>query len=773
MTQIFIASLTLVVLIMTGCGGGGGGGGSAANSSQSSPTITIQPVSASVYENASATFNVVATGSGSLSYQWKLNGSAIAGATSNSYITPAVSLTNNNSIYSVDVTGVGGVTTSSNATLTVIQLAPAIVTAPNAQSVVAGQALQLSVTATGAPTLSYQWYKNGSLITGATLSAYSTIVTLSDSGSNFYVKISNSNGSTTSSPTTLVVIQSQLTDLVISEVSTCYYYNTDCWFELYNPTLSSINVSNYTVRASSFDLSSNRSALASFTIPSGISIPADGYIILSGNNANASQIGNQNIKLRSGSLIPSWSANGFIELLKNNATVDYVSFGNNSTAPTTAGSWSGANVAALLSSATDYGKSIVRPYPRNTDTNSKSAADWIATDWVTPGGKNDVPAGVLDSDGDGIPDSAEVSGGTFGGIDLYSMGARTNQIDLFIEIDQMNSTDAGVILRKESLQKMADLFATKSIFIHIDAGNAFNSSFSVADFNLGQGSNIVPFEKCVSLSTTVCTQNTSFRKTVYDWKYENMDLRRLYIFHYALFGFTQNANGTYGNSGLAELVGNDLIVTLGDLGLNTNTTLDTNTVINYQAATLMHELGHNMGLRHGGFEDLNYKPNYWSVMNYTYVNSGLDPDPKSATAYLRWRHKDGDGTPTLCNLVASPCGAPNQFIINYSDGSSSVLHESALLESGNIGRGANPGAYADWNLDGSLTTTPVMIDLNQDGSYTTLADYNDWANLIFPFVRNTSAASGINIKKAGSNVLLNPIGNDIQPFATESFNMRP
>ena len=30
----------------------------------------------------------------------------------------------------------------------------------------------------------------------------------------------------------------------------------------------------------------------------------------------------------------------------------------------------------------------------------------------------------------------------------------------------------------------------------------------------------------------------------------------------------------------------------------------------------MHELGHTLNLRHGGFEDDNCKPNYISVMNY-------------------------------------------------------------------------------------------------------------------------------------------------------------
>ena len=43
-----------------------------------------------------------------------------------------------------------------------------------------------------------------------------------------------------------------------------------------------------------------------------------------------------------------------------------------------------------------------------------------------------------------------------------------------------------------------------------------------------------------------------------------------------------------------------------------------------EAGTTMHELGHNLDLRHGGDEDLNYKPNYISVMNYLYQNGAIE-----------------------------------------------------------------------------------------------------------------------------------------------------
>ena len=39
----------------------------------------------------------------------------------------------------------------------------------------------------------------------------------------------------------------------------------------------------------------------------------------------------------------------------------------------------------------------------------------------------------------------------------------------------------------------------------------------------------------------------------------------------------------------------------------------------------MHELGHNLGLEHGGHDRVNCKPNYLSVMNYAFTNPNLDP----------------------------------------------------------------------------------------------------------------------------------------------------
>lgn len=83
------------------------------------PSITTQPQSQAVLAGASVTLSVVASGSGTLAYQWRRNGVNIAGATAASY-TFTATLGDNGAVYSVVVTGdTAPPATSANATLTV------------------------------------------------------------------------------------------------------------------------------------------------------------------------------------------------------------------------------------------------------------------------------------------------------------------------------------------------------------------------------------------------------------------------------------------------------------------------------------------------------------------------------------------------------------------------------------------------------------------------------------------------------------------------------
>jgi hypothetical protein len=61
------------------------------------------------------------------------------------------------------------------------------------------------VTATGDGTLSYQWYKDSTAISGATSASYTISSASSSDAGTYYVIVTNSGGSTTSSSATLTV----------------------------------------------------------------------------------------------------------------------------------------------------------------------------------------------------------------------------------------------------------------------------------------------------------------------------------------------------------------------------------------------------------------------------------------------------------------------------------------------------------------------------------------------------------------------------------------
>jgi len=556
-------------------------------------------------------------------------------------------------------------------------------------------------------------------------------------------------------------------NLVISEISNCIYTNLACWFEIHNRGVATVNLSNYQIRSTRVPRNGGTMDVGEFSLPS-VTLEPGGYVIVSGNTEGISQRGVEKLLISSGALVPFWTrTNGFIEILASNVTIDFVLVGGTHTSRS-AGQWSGAAIASsAINTESGYGKSVVRLFPQTAEIGTNSAAEWTNVEWMTPGGRNDVPASATDADNDGIPDTAEVSGGTFAGIGLHSLGARLNQRDIFIEVDFMDSTDAGVIPKREALQKVVDSFSAKNFKVHFDAGTTFSQAILSSDFNLGQTRARVPYEKCVTFDSKTCTSNISSRRSIYDWKDEFMELRRLPIFHYMLFGSSQKNTGEGDSSGLAELSGNDLLITLGGYGLKDIAGRSRNVLINWQAGTVMHELGHNLGLEHGGNEATNEKPNYWSVMNYLYALNGLDPDARSGSAYLRWRNDKGDKTPSSCDLIAGPCGDPNQFVISFSDGISKDLDESGLLEKDNIGRGANSGAYADWNMDGSLTEAPQSRDLNGDDKTTVLKDYNDWANLVLAFSKRLQGQSGPSKDQIDAVALpidarLDPLTNDRQ-----------
>jgi hypothetical protein len=114
--------------------------------------------------------------------------------------------------------------------------APAITAQPSNRTVTVGQPATFSVMATGSSSLSYQWQKGATPISGATFASYTTPRTAaSDSGSQFTVVVSNSAGNVTSNAATLTV-NATTTDLLT--------YHNDIARTGQNPTESMLTPSN-------------------------------------------------------------------------------------------------------------------------------------------------------------------------------------------------------------------------------------------------------------------------------------------------------------------------------------------------------------------------------------------------------------------------------------------------------------------------------------------------------------------------------------------------
>lgn len=175
--------------------------------------------------------------------------------------------------------------------------------------------------------------------------------------------------------------------------------------------------------------------------------------------------------------------------------------------------------------------------------------------------------------------------------------------------------------------------------------------------------------------------------------------------HYCVFGHQYDCGSGTGSSGLAEVGGDDLLVTLASFAGGIGTAWD-------RAATFVHELGHNLGLRHatGQTGVGNFKPNYASVMSYQYQLRGVRRQ-------------------LVCLGLADQTSLFKE--LDYSNGRLPTIDERALSEA--IGVGIH---NVDWDCDGSLDGGTVAQDLDgrpwctRTGTRGTLSDYNDWDNLV-------------------------------------------
>jgi hypothetical protein len=184
------------------------------------PVILTQPSSATITSGGNVSFNASASGTPAPTYQWKKDGSLLAGATSSTYSISSVT-TSDAGIYTVVATNSVGSVTSNSATLTVTPpvTAPTVTTQPSAASVTAGNSVSFSVAVSGTSPFTYQWKKDGTSISGATSSTYSISSTSTSAAGSYTVVVTNSAGSATSNAATLTVAAALVAPTITTQPS--------------------------------------------------------------------------------------------------------------------------------------------------------------------------------------------------------------------------------------------------------------------------------------------------------------------------------------------------------------------------------------------------------------------------------------------------------------------------------------------------------------------------------------------------------------------------
>ena len=232
--------------------------------------------------------------------------------------------------------------------------------------------------------------------------------------------------------------------------------------------------------------------------------------------------------------------------------------------------------------------------------------------------------GLADSDRDGIPDDWERNGvvlkdGTV--IPLPDWGADPNTPDIFLQLNWMaseweqlgcfdNDADATCAQANtksyrpstKSLEELVDVFADNGYNLHVDAGKYYTN---IPNYGEGFGGQTIDYAKYYFNGTSKAMKLLQNQKDILG--------ERANIFRLGVIGDQIN-QGDY-TTGVAT-IGNGSFYVANHSRMTTEVQLRN---------TIMHEFGHNLGLRHNGAKDHvdglpgeAHAEDYRSVMNYKY-----------------------------------------------------------------------------------------------------------------------------------------------------------
>ena len=389
-----------------------------------------------------------------------------------------------------------------------------------------------------------------------------------------------------------------------------------------------------------------------------------------------------------------------------------------------------------------------------------------------------------DTDGDGLCDDWEREGikDEFGNmlLDLPALGADPKHKDLFVEIDYMDCQVAGSTCAPGDTHNHRPLDTALidviQAFVQAPCSNELKRGAWNPDGTCGvklhvfvdepvphhtpirfdnhavdkvNGVPVVPDGEFDDLKLGnprnpcgIATTDGHFGR-LEDRKQPNCDeilqARRL-VYRYAIYGH-DHAHGI-GSSGISELPGNDFMVTLGGWSDDDLQSGGGQQVV--EAGTFMHELGHTLNLRHGGGDDVNCKPNYLSVMNYTLQTQDLDPIRPLDYSRAALSALDENNLDESLGI-----SGPKKLLTVFG----------VSLPKGDFTRYTAAAGPIDWNLDGTANDSGLALQVNRikgindcfatatDGTpimkLQTLAGYDDWSNLLYNFRNSPDFDDGV------------------------------
>ena len=343
---------------------------------------------------------------------------------------------------------------------------------------------------------------------------------------------------------------------------------------------------------------------------------------------------------------------------------------------------------------------------------------------------------TTDADGDALLDGWEMCGYDHDkdgavDVDLPAMGASPFHKDIFVEIDYMKAGPNEIESHRPSPSAIAmivDSFDyspiqnpdnSTGIHLHVDYGSDAPLRWGQQEY-WGQLSNSDALEHQTYINA--CPELGIFAWLGFDNIRQFADARTP-IFHYNIWAHSLCAlhpdnSGISRNHILAMKNGaSDFVVSLGGFSYQI---LGPSKV---QAGTFMHELGHNLGLQHGGNEGTNYKPNYLSIMNYRFQFNGI----------IR------NGSSGKFDYSSAELPLLNEFALDeniglsytgYYEGTVGTVWYCGLLDS--TAKVEYDATKADWDCDNTYEPN-VIADINGDDALIdrTLTGFNDWNNIVF------------------------------------------